>query len=89
MNSLEQDTHDDIWEKVHLLLEERKLELEEVNKKIKFREDLPASGDAEEEEKYLENTRREIKQEIKNLKLYLTKTGPLEELIQEVETKEN
>ena len=89
MNSLELDTHDKIWEGVHQLLEQRKLDVEEVNKKIKFSEDILDMGNVEEEENYLGTTRGEIKQEIKGLKLYVTKTGLLEQLIQEVEADEN
>ncbi len=73
MNCLEQDLHGNIWEEVHLLLEQRKLELDEVNKNIKFSEDILDSGNVEDEESYQEVTRSEIKQEIKSLKLYLKK----------------
>ncbi len=64
-------------------------EIEKINNRISFPEKLVDPGNIEEEERYLENARGTLKQDMKDLKKYLIQPRKLESLAQtESETEE-
>ncbi len=86
LNCLSPDEHDELWNIVNESLNETKKEMEKINKRIKFHENLLDPGNIEEEEHYLEHARWMPRQELKEVKTYLVQPGKLESLVLE-ETK--
>ncbi len=85
-NCLSPEKHDELWNIVIETLNETKKEMEKINERINFQENLLDPGNIEEEEQYLENTRWMLRQEMNELKTYLFQPGKLESLVLE-ETK--
>ena len=82
LNCLSMDEHNVLWDITNEMLSESKKELEKINQRINFQENLLDPGNIEEEEKYLEEMRWMLRQEMKELKKYLNQPGMLESLTQ-------